>query len=260
MNQPIRVFIVDNNLLFTEAVAAILDAREEIVLVGLAANLDGMLEKAPSDAIDVVLINTSIEQMDTAQLIQNIKEELPDVKVIVVGLSYREDDNLKFIEAGASGYVFKEGSIADLLRTIELVHCGQTPCSPKMAALVFTRIAELSQELGQGEKLQQAELTRREKEILQFIVKGFSNKKIAHHLHIKLYTVKNHVHNILEKLQVHRRQGAIRYAHENGMFKGFQFLRLFLGNTSSSKLGQGKAEGLEKVNPVISTFLNRKIY
>lgn len=240
MNQPIRVFMIDDNRLFTEAVGPILDARENIVLVGLTANPDKMLEKARSAAIDVVLINTSIDQTDTVQMIQMIKEELHDVKVIVVGLSYREEVNLKFIEAGASGYVFKEGSIAELLHTIELVHCGQTPCSPQMAALVFTRIAELSKELGHEEMLQQVELTTREKEILQFIAKGFSNKKIAHHLHITLYTVKNHVHNILEKFQVHRRQEAIRYAYENGMFKGFQFSRLLLGNTSSLQLAQGR--------------------
>ena len=126
---------------------------------------------------------------------------------------------LEFIEAGANGYVLKDSSFAEMLRTIKAVHQGQTPCSPRITASVFARISELSQARHRRERLPQVRLTPREKEILRLIAARLSNKEIAQQLDIALHTVKNHVHHILEKLQVHYRREAIRCAYENGILK-----------------------------------------
>lgn len=218
VNPNIRVLIVGDNSLLLEVVAASLSFREEIVLVGWMSDPDGAAEKIQSQAVDVVLIDAGMEKSSAAWTICKIKEEYPDIKVIAFGLGDREEDNLKFIEAGASGYVLKSASIDEMLSTIRLVYNGETDCSPRMSALVFVRIAELSRERSR-EPLRQIGLTRREKEILLLIAKGSSNKDISRQLCITPYTVKNHVHNLLEKLQVHRRRDAIRYAYGNGILK-----------------------------------------
>jgi len=220
MHQPIRVLIIDDYQLFTEAVASLLSAQEKIVLVRSTTNLDEALDRLQSQSVDVVLVDANMGKADPLEIIRELKEEFPDVKVIVLGLERREDNVLPFIEAGANGYVLKDASFDELLHIIEAVHRGRTPCSPRIAALVFARITELSQERNQRELLQPAILTPREREILQLIAAGLSNKDLAQQLHISLPTVRNHVHNILGKLQVHRRQEAIRCAYENGMLKG----------------------------------------
>jgi DNA-binding NarL/FixJ family response regulator len=227
MTQLVRVFLIDDHQLVTEALTAFLAAQQELAVSGSTASLDEAIEKVRSLPIAVVLINADMD--GALEVIRDLKEELPSRKVIVFGLNHRTDDVLEFIEAGASGYLWKEASGDELVHTIEAVYQGQSPCSPQVAASVFARITELSRERSQRTMLQQVKLTPREKEVLQLIAAGLSNKEIAHQLHITLYTAKNHVHNILEKLRVNYRQEAIRCAYDNGMLKGPWPFRLPLG-------------------------------
>jgi DNA-binding NarL/FixJ family response regulator len=131
----------------------------------------------------------------------------------------QEEAILKFIEAGASGYLLKEASWEELLETIEAVRLGRTVCSARITAAVFQRVCRLSQTTSKRPIDREEELSERQREILDMIALGLVNKEIAQRLGIAVCTVKNHVHNILDKLRVPHRRAAIRYAREAGLCK-----------------------------------------
>src|SRR5215471_12679127 len=221
MKQPIRVGIVHDHRLFSDVVTALLHQEEEIALIGEAAlDLDGMVLMGHALAFDVVLIDATMASINAAHVTREIKRAAPAVQVIVLGVEYCEEDVLQFIEAGASGYILKNASYTELLYTIKAVYRGLTLCSPRIAALVFARIAALTREQSQRPRLYQVHLTRREREVLQLMALGCRNGEIAHQLDVALDTVKRHVANICKKFQVHGRRAVIQRAHEHGMLMG----------------------------------------
>lgn len=220
MQQPIRVGIVHDHQLLSDVVAALLHEEEEIALIGeIALDLDGIVPTGHALSLDVVLIDATMARLNAVQVIREIKRAAPAVKVIVLGVEYCEEDVLQFIEAGASGYILKNASYTELLHTIKAVHHGLTLCSPRIAALVFARIATLTREQRQRPRLHQIYLTRREHEVLQLMALGHRNGEIAHQLDVALDTVKRHVANICKKFQVHGRRAVIQRAYEHGMLK-----------------------------------------
>ena len=162
-----------------------------------------------------------MERGHALRLIQKIKEEIHGTKIVIIGLSQRDELALEFIEAGATGYVFREGTLAELVRTIEAVRRNQAPCAPNIVASAFARINQLSAQQRQGNRPEQVVLTQREQDILSLVALGLSNKEIARHFSLSLSTVKNHVHNILDKLKVHHRREAVKLTNENGWLINF---------------------------------------
>jgi len=206
MKQLIRVGIVHDYQLFSDVVTTLLHQEEEIALIGdIALDFDDMVPRGDSMLLDVVLIDATMARMSAVHVTREIKRASPAVQVIALGVEYCEEDVLQFIEAGASGYILKNASYAELLHTIKAVHHGLTPCSPRIAALVFARIAVLTREQSQLPRLHQVNLTRREREVLQLIALGHRNGEIAH------------IANIFKKFQVHGRRAVIQKAHEHGI-------------------------------------------
>jgi DNA-binding NarL/FixJ family response regulator len=221
MKQPIRVAIVHDHQLFSDVVTALLHQEEEIALIGEAAlDPDGMVPTGHALLFDVVLIDATMARMNAVYMTRVIKRAMPAVQVIVLGVEYYEEEVLQFIEAGASGYILKNASYTELLHTIKAVHRGLTFCSPRIAALVFARIAALAREQSQRPRLHPVHLTQREGEVLQLLALGHHNGEIAHQLDVALDTVKRHVANICKKFQVRGRRAAIQRACEHGMLEG----------------------------------------
>jgi len=221
MKQPIRVGIVHDHQLFSDVVTALLYQEEEIELIAEAAlDLDGIIPTGHALSFDVVLIDATMVRINAVHVTREIKRAAPAVQAIALGVEYCEEDVLQFIEAGASGYILKNASYMELLYTIKAVHRGLTLCSPRIAALVFARIAALTREQSQRPRLCQVHLTRREREVLQCMALGHRNGEIAHQLDVALDTVKRHVANIYKKFQVHGRRAVIQRAYEHGMLKG----------------------------------------
>jgi two-component system nitrate/nitrite response regulator NarL len=137
------------------------------------------------------------------------------MKVIVVGVPNREEDILSCIESeGAAGYVSVDSTLSDLMDNINAVMNGETLCSPRVASLAFDRVSALTRRIENGHAGDRTRLTRREAEIASLIDAGLSNKEIATRLHIGVSTVKNHVHNILDKLQLHDRYSVVKRIKE----------------------------------------------
>ncbi len=220
MNQPIRVFVINDHRLFSDVVTLMLAQQEGIAFVGAASELEEMESTSNSMPCDVVLVNATMQNLDAARVTLEIKSEFPDIKVIMLGVEPREEDILRFIEAGATGYISQQSSFADLLHTIKAVHHGQTLCSPRITALVFARIAELSHQRSRLQDVPEVRLTPREHEVLQLLASGYRNSEIGEQLGIALHTVKSHVHNLLEKLHACGRREAIQRAYAHGLLHG----------------------------------------
>lgn len=214
--QSIRVFIVDDNRLFREGLVSMLNDHDDFLVTGSAANGNVALAEIEKTKPDIALIDIGMPEKDGIEVTQALHNDLPDVKVIILGMPDLSDEIMTCIEAGASGYVLKESSFDHLVETIRLAYRGETFCSPKMAASLFSRVAELVANKSPKESVK---LTPREIEVISKIAEGLSNKEIAQNLSIETQTVKNHIHNILDKLQLHNRLEAVVYARERDLLK-----------------------------------------
>jgi two-component system, NarL family, nitrate/nitrite response regulator NarL len=200
----ISVLIVADIRLYQEGLARALGQEDRIRVVGAAASVSEALKRITDLRPEVVLVDAAVPAGFGG--IRTIVEAAPDVKVVALALPEAEDDVIACAEAGASGYVPREGTIADLGAVIECVTRGEALCSPRMTASLLKRIASLAAE--RHPPPPEMNLTSREIEIITLIDQGLSNKEIAQRLSIALSTVKNHVHSILDKLHVHRRAEA----------------------------------------------------
>ncbi len=216
MKESVSVFIVDDNRLLREGLVSMLAEQENFVVVGAAASGRKALEKIKELRPEVALIDIGMPDKDGIEVTQALYQDMPEVKVIILGMPDLTDEIMACIEAGAVGYVLKEASFDYLVETIRSAQRGETFCSPRMAASLFSRVAELS-----GEQIPQSSvrLTPREVQIINQVADGLSNKEIAQKLSIELQTVKNHIHNILDKLQLHNRLEAVQYARERKLLK-----------------------------------------
>lgn len=211
---PLQVGIVDDSKLIRECVAAALEDTGEHSVTFQASSLEALQQALPAFPPDVILVACSLPRGGAVDLIRWAGSELPGTKVLVLGAEEdQESEILECIEAGASGLISRSQSLDDLRKSLSALASGETLCTPRLAQSVFTRLKELAGRRG-SESQEETVLTARELEILELVADGLSNKEIAKKLIISLHTVKNHVHNILEKLEVGGRYAAVTYAYE----------------------------------------------
>ena len=210
----IRVLVVAGVRFYRDGIAAALSADPRFDVVGSVADVPEAAAAFASLEPDVVLLD--LAGADPAAQVSKLLEASPSARVVALGVTEAEEDVLPLAEAGVAGYLTRDGSVEDLLTTVESVAAGETICSPRMTATLLRRVALLARERGAHEPDHDRDLTSRERQIVALIDEGLSNKEIATRLRIELATVKNHVHNILEKLHVHRRgeaAAAVRHRH-----------------------------------------------
>jgi two-component system nitrate/nitrite response regulator NarL len=196
-----RIFILSDVRLYREGLAWSLSQRPEVEVIGAAAlSAEALAQIAGSRPTAVLLDFATPGALD---LPKELDRSLPGIKVIAFAVSEVDHDLIACAEAGIAGFVTRDGSVDDLVRSILNTLRGEVACSPRIAGLLFRRLAALSE--AKREPPTTSALTRREREIAELVNEGLSNKEIARSLRIGAATVKNHVHNILEKLQVSRR-------------------------------------------------------
>jgi RNA polymerase sigma factor (sigma-70 family) len=206
----IRVLLVNEIHLMSNVVAATLEDESDIQVVGSATTIEQALNLAAN--CDVVLISTRLPNEGALELIRALNEQYPEVKSLVLGLAESEEEILQYIEVGARGYVLKDDSVQELLRNIRAASSGEAMISPEIAAALMNRVNELAQVFAEAAAIPDAvDLTPREHEVLQLIGQDLTNQEIADRLVIEVGTVKNHVHRILQKLNVNSRQDAAAY-------------------------------------------------
>lgn len=202
-----RVALLTDVRFYREGLVRALESSTEIEVVGSAPVSAQSLASLQVVNPEIVLLEVAAARFRA--LVQSILATLPNTKVVALAITDEELDAVACAEAGAAGYVSSEASIEDLTATIVRVACGEFPCSARVASLLARRIWSLGAQHAPGDV--RSELTAREREILQLIDGGLSNKEIAQQLGIVVSTVKNHVHHILHKSHASRRgQAAAR--------------------------------------------------
>lgn len=198
-----RVLILDDISLHRQALAAVLDCEPTVDAVTGAADHESALRLLAGEPSKwVVLLNATMT--DGTGAVAAIVRAAPGASVIAMAV--RDHDVIAYAEAGVAGYLLRDDSLTELMAVISSVARGETQCSPRIAAILLRRVATLSAECRR--QAVPDRLTARELEVLQLVDEGLSNKQIASRLSIDIRTVKNHVHHILEKFQVHRRSDA----------------------------------------------------
>jgi two-component system NarL family response regulator len=209
----IRVLVVHQTRLISSIIASVLDEEEDITVIGQATEADEALTRLEKERCEMVLVAATVPDNGALRITEAVTEEDLPTKVLVIGLPKSKNAILQYVAAGASGYVLQEVSTDRLLEHIRAAYDGKAIISPDIAAALMNHISELAQISTQTEidPSAYAELTPREREVLGLIGEEYSNQQIADKLFIEVGTVKNHVHNILKKLDVSSRHEAAAY-------------------------------------------------
>jgi two-component system, NarL family, nitrate/nitrite response regulator NarL len=209
----IKILLVNKIKLMGNVIAAALEDETDIQVVDCVSSMDDALQIVQQNEIDVALVSTLLPDQGALKLTRSITELAPDTKVLALGLTEDKKRVLRYVEAGATGYVLKDDSLDELLDNVRAAAEDKVLVSPRIAAAMAERLADLAQMFSDVENsvTEEAGLTARELEVLELIGEGLSNQQISGQLVIEVGTVKNHVHSILEKLNVTSRGEAAAY-------------------------------------------------
>jgi DNA-binding NarL/FixJ family response regulator len=210
--EPIRVLVVDDHALFRRGLEMVLEQEPDIEVVGEASDGTEAVDVATETTPDVVLMDVRMPRRGGIDACTAIKDAVPSTKIIMLTISDEEADLYDAIKAGAMGYLLKEISIEEVASAIRAVHGGQSLISPSMASKLLNEFASMIKRTDERQQVPTPRLTDREMEVLRLVAKGLNNRDIAKQLYISENTVKNHIRNILEKLQLHSRMEAVVYA------------------------------------------------
>ena len=210
--EAIRVLIVDDHALFRRGLEMVLRQEVDITVVGEASGGTEAVEAAVDSTPDIVLMDVRMPRGSGIDACTAIKSAVPSAKIIMLTISDEEADLYEAIKAGAMGYLLKEISIEEVASAIRAVSGGQSLISPSMASKLLNEFALMIKRTDNGQQVPAPRLTAREMEVLRLVARGLNNRDIAKELFISENTVKNHIRNILEKLQLHSRMEAVVYA------------------------------------------------
>jgi DNA-binding NarL/FixJ family response regulator len=205
----IELFIVTDVKLYRDGLAQALEQADSFRVVGAASRIAQLDAGLQTRERAVLLFD--VKSPDEGAILKAMLTANPGMRAVAVGVTESEPEIIACTEAGASGYVTRDGSVAELVATIEAVARDEFTCPPRITAALMHRVAMLATEQRRIMR-PQAQLSRRELEVLYLVEDGLSNQEIAHRLFITLATVKNHVHNILDKLHLRTRTEAAAWA------------------------------------------------
>jgi DNA-binding NarL/FixJ family response regulator len=212
-NDTIRVAIIDDNRLVREALTAMLNRLTDIRVVSSdVADSASLAETKP----DVLLLDVGLRDQDSLRLAATLRQENPNARIIVMDLLPVNEEIMEYVNAGVSGFVLKDASFDEFLATIRSVAMGTKVLPPRMTESLFSQIAREVTGQEPAQVLEDVRMTPREREVIDLIGEGLSNKEIAQRLNIATHTVKSHVRNVMEKLALHTRLQIAAYSHREG--------------------------------------------
>jgi DNA-binding NarL/FixJ family response regulator len=211
--QRTRIFIVHENQALVSQAARLLNKETDLRVINLMSSVNEALARVSADNCDIILASATLPDEGALKLIKRLRQQGIPVKVIVTGLSNDPQQILAYIAAGAAGYALAQEGVQIWAKHIDAVRKGKPLVSPTVAAAMMMHLNKLSRLTARFEPKSTlyANLTERECEILKFLAEGYSNQLIADRLIIGVGTVKNHVHNVLKKLNLRSRKDAATY-------------------------------------------------
>lgn len=216
--ERIRIVIADDHDLYRRGMQAVIGLEPDLEIVAEAASGVEAVEKVFEFDPDVVLLDVRMPGNSGIEACTAIKEKAPRTKILILTASDDESDLFSAIKAGASGYLLKDLPTEQIAQSVRMAHAGQSMIPPHMASQLIAEFSRMSNEPPK-DATNGPRLTERELEVLSLVAKGKANKEIATQLFISENTVKNHVRNILEKLQLHSRVEAALYAMRRNLIE-----------------------------------------
>lgn len=211
----IRLILIEDNRLLREGIISLLKKESDITIVASFDDTDIELEEISDLKPDIVLLDLGLPNHNSLDLVKSLITVYKNVHVIIMDLLPIQEDILQFIESGVSGFILKDATIEEFIQTIRTVAQGIKVLPPILTGSLFSQIMEYGvKELGPSNLMQSVRMTKREKEIVELIAEGLANKEIAYKLSLSIYTIKSHVHNILEKMALNSRVQIALYAQE----------------------------------------------
>jgi DNA-binding NarL/FixJ family response regulator len=215
--EKIKVLIADDHVIFRQGLRLLLEREKDIQVIGESGDGPETILQAQKLKPDIILLDISMPKMDGVEVARRLKKILPDIKIIIL-TTYSDDQFIfELIKIGVSGYVLKESASADLIYSIKMVSEGNSFLDPRMSKRVMDKFSQMTS--SKDDFIKYGKLTHREKNILQLIAEGKSNKAIAGKLYISPKTVENHRMNIMRKLNIHNSIGLIKFALRLGLIE-----------------------------------------
>ncbi len=212
-----RLIVIEDNRLMREGLTAMLEEQKGIRVVASLSNGESLLRGKQVDG-DILLLDLGQRNPNSLHLIESLRAKRPKIKIIVMDLAPSQTTLVEYVTAGVSGFVLKDATFADFLNTIRAVAHGEKVMPPPLTASLFSQIAYHAAGKKKGNLFRSVKMTGREREVVELIAEGLSNKEIAGRLHLAVDTIKSHVHNILEKLALHTRLEIASYRHARDRF------------------------------------------
>ena len=220
ISKKIRILLIEDNRLLREGIAALLKKQPDMNVVSTVGNGENILTLIKKTKPHIVLLDLGLRSQNSLQIVKLVQNDFPVVKIIVMDLIPLQSDVFEFVQAGVSGFMLKDISVTEFLKTIRTIHEGARVLPPHLTGSLFSQIVDHAVNgLSPGKLAESITMTKRERQVIALIADGSTNKEIAQKLHLSIYTVKSHVHNILEKLALNTRVQIAKHAHLADIYK-----------------------------------------
>ena len=216
----IKILLIEDNRLLREGIAALIKKQTDMSVVTTIGNGENILLLIGKLKPNIMLLDLGLRSQNSLQIVKLVKSNFPLTKIIVMDLIPLQEDVFKFVQAGASGFMLKDISVEEFLKTIRSVFDGAQVLPPHLTGSLFSQIINHAiNGLTNTVINDSVQMTKRERQVIELIANGDTNKEIAQKLHLSTYTVKSHVHNILEKLALNTRVQIAKHAHLSDQYK-----------------------------------------
>ncbi len=199
--KKIRLLLIEDNRLLREGLAAMLKKQKDMNVVDTVGNGENILAIMRKYKPELILLDLGLRNRNSLNLVKLVKKNFSNSKIIIMDLIPVQADVFEFVQAGVSGFILKDATVSDFLKTIRSVSKGRQVLPPNLTGSLFSQIVEHAiSESSTSVLIESVRMTKRERQVIELIADGHTNKEIAQKLHLSTYTIKSHVHNILEKL------------------------------------------------------------
>ena len=211
--KKIRLLLIEDNRLLRDGIFSILKPHKDILIIAASGDGKHTLVKIKQLKPNVVLLDLGLRSQNSLHVVEIVKKDFPEAKIIVMDLAPVQADVLQYVKAGANGFILKDASLNDFLITIRTVNEGATVLPPLLIDSLFSQIIDNAIREGKSELKKAVQMTQRERDVIGLLSDGMSNKEIGQKIRISTYTVKSHIHNIMEKLALHTRLEIANYSY-----------------------------------------------
>ncbi len=211
----IRIFLADDHTLVRQGIRTILESQPGFEVVGEAGNGRDTLEKIRELKPDLVVLDIGMPELNGLDTTRLIRKEMPRIRILILTMHTHEEYIFQILKTGATGYLLKDAASSELITAVEAVYKGDAYLSPSISRSLLEDYVRKAEAMNQKESWEP--LTEREREVLQLIAEGFTNRNIAEKLGVSVKTVDNHRTNLMVKLGIHDTAGLVRYAIAHGL-------------------------------------------